>query len=253
MTITRINKIYAPIKKYLPNFLSRYLRRIVTGLLTPISFAMRSGHFKSSMLEKSVNKSGKPIPWLTFPCIDFLENRSLSNKSVLEFGGGQSTIYFSNKVRKVITFEEDEKWAEYINSYALPNSKLYYVPYTAAGSFVDSEIISTIGRKQINFIEETLERDFPNEKFNIIIVDGLIREAVIQICEKYLDENGAIICDDAGGYSFQKDMNDSGLNRVDFYGHSPGVYHHTCTSIYYKKSCDLFSAQHKIINNLYSK
>lgn len=253
MTITRINKIYAPLKKYLPSLLSRYLRRLVTGILTPISFAINSGHFKSSILEKSVNKSGKATPWLTFPCIDFLNNRSLSNMSLLEFGGGQSTIYFANKVRKLVTFEEDKQWAQYINSFALPNCKLYHVPHTAAGKFVDTQIINTIGQEQVSFIEQTLERDFNNEKFNIIIVDGLIREAVIKICEKYLDNNGAIICDDAGGYSFQNDMKESELQRVDFYGHSPGVYHHTCTSIYYTKDCDLFSSQNKIINNLYSK
>ena len=252
MTITRINKIYAPIKKSVPNFLSKYLRRIVTGIITPISFAINSGHFKSSILEKSVNKYGKATPWLTFPCIDFLDNRNLSNKSLLEFGGGQSTIYFSNKVKKIITFEEDQLWAKYIESYNLANLKLYHVPYSAAGTLVDKDIINSTGHKQVNFIEETLERDFNDQKFNIIIVDGLIREAVIKICQKYLHKNGAIICDDAGGYGFDIEMLESGLQRVDFYGHSPGVYHHTCTSIFYTKECDLFSANNKIINNLYS-
>ena len=253
MTITRINRLYAPIKKFLPSLLSIILRRVVTAIITPISFSINSGHFKSSILEKAVTKNGNAIPWLTYPCINFLSIRDLSQKSVLEFGGGQSTIYFSNLAKEIITFEEDSAWSKYISDQKLMNSKVYNVPYSAAGTYVDQEIINTIGEDQKNFVREILDQNHKNKKFNIILIDGLIRDSIIEICQKYLHDNGVIICDDAGGYNFEQAMKNSDLHRVDFYGHSPGVYHHTCTSMYFTKDCDLFFSNNKIVNNLYSK
>tara|TARA_Y200000002_G_C22593845_1_gene626444 strand:+ start:64 stop:825 length:762 start_codon:yes stop_codon:yes gene_type:complete len=253
MTITRINRLYAPIKKFLPSFFSIYLRRIVTALITPISFSLNSGHFKSSIKERAVDKNGIAVPWLTYPCTNFLSIRNLSEKSVLEFGGGQSTIYFSKSVKDIITFEEDSVWAKYLSDQKLTNSTVYDVPSSAAGMYVDQEIINTIGEEQKSFVKKILDQNHKNKKFNIILIDGLIRDSIIDICQNYLHENGVIICDDAGGYNFEKAMRNSELYRVDFYGHSPGVYHHTCTSMFFTKDCDLFSSSNKIVNNLYSK
>ena len=67
------------------------MRRIGTAFLTPLSFALNSGHFKSAFAEKALSRRGKAIPWFTYPAIDFLVAKDFSASSILEFGGGQST------------------------------------------------------------------------------------------------------------------------------------------------------------------
>jgi hypothetical protein len=50
-----------------------------------------SGHFRSSVNGKALSQAGVPLPWYTYPAIDFLTQRDFRGRSVLEFGGGQST------------------------------------------------------------------------------------------------------------------------------------------------------------------
>ena len=72
----------------------RLVRRIGTAFLTPLSFALNSGHFRSAFAEKALSRRGKAIPWFTYPAIDFLVAKDFSASSILEFGGGQSTKFW---------------------------------------------------------------------------------------------------------------------------------------------------------------
>lgn len=37
---------------------------------------------------KCIGKNGEPLPWYTYPCIEYLDNLDFSKKCILEFGGG---------------------------------------------------------------------------------------------------------------------------------------------------------------------
>lgn len=37
---------------------------------------------------KCIDKDANPLPWYTYPCIEYLNNIDFSHKQVLEFGGG---------------------------------------------------------------------------------------------------------------------------------------------------------------------
>ena len=83
-------------------------------------------------------------------------------------------------------------------------------------------------------------------KFDVIIIDGLFRFQMIDIAMKAMADSGAIICDDADGYGFYEGFKDSGLNRVDFFGYSPGVILPHCSSIFFGNGSFLFEPQHLI-------
>ncbi|MFT6408402.1 MAG: hypothetical protein ACJAQ6_001820 [Arenicella sp.] len=51
----------------------------------------------------AVARDVSAIPWYTYPSIDFLKFRDFSNKTVLEFGGGQSTLWRASKASSVVT------------------------------------------------------------------------------------------------------------------------------------------------------
>jgi len=90
--ITRIQALFAPIKRWTPSFVWSPLRALSTALVTPVIFAVATGHFKSSIRRRAVTRGGQPIPWYTYPCIDFLATRKLADLRILEAGAGQSTL-----------------------------------------------------------------------------------------------------------------------------------------------------------------
>ena len=49
----------------------------------------------------------KVIPQLTFDFIEWMEEQDTVEKTIIEFGSGDSTIYFSTKFKKVITYEDE--------------------------------------------------------------------------------------------------------------------------------------------------
>jgi hypothetical protein len=86
--LSGIQKWFAPIKQVFPEAVWRPLRALGTGILTPIRFSTKTGHWKSSLREMATDASGAPIPWYTYPAIDFLSQRNFEDKNVLELVGG---------------------------------------------------------------------------------------------------------------------------------------------------------------------
>ena len=56
----------------------------------------------------SVN--GLVEPWLTHPFMDMIKTWDLSDKTILETGGGRSTAWWRSKAKWVDTIESSEEW-----------------------------------------------------------------------------------------------------------------------------------------------
>lgn len=67
-------------------------------------------------------------PWLTFGAIIFLENVLKKDFSVLEFGSGGSTLFFSKKTKAVKSFETNPDWFEKVKQKTtkLKNVEIFY-------------------------------------------------------------------------------------------------------------------------------
>jgi hypothetical protein len=156
-----------------------------------------------------VSPTGEPLPWYTFPCIDFLQLRDFSGRSVLEFGGGQSSVWWGRCAASMLTFEGDEAWFARIRSGMPGNVDLRLV----RGSTPDLRVAEI--RASIRAMGE--------RRFDVIVIDGLDRRLLVPIACELLAEGGVIICDNAEGYGFHEALKGRGLSRVDFYGHAPGL------------------------------
>ena len=66
------------------------------------------GHFLSTIQYSSVDKDNNPIPWYTYPAIEYLKQLDFSEKSIFEYGSGNSTIFWSKVAKSVISVENDE-------------------------------------------------------------------------------------------------------------------------------------------------
>src|SRR3954463_2256551 len=72
------------------------------------------GHVKSARRGKCVDVIGNPIPWYTYPAIEYLKQLDFSTKNVFEFGAGQSTLFWAGRARRVVSVEDDAAWYQTI-------------------------------------------------------------------------------------------------------------------------------------------
>lgn len=223
MFVHQVARIF---KQSLPSPVFRALRAVSTAALTPIAFSYQSGHFRSALKSRAVDKSGKALPWYTYPAIDFLQQKHLTDRSVLEFGAGQSTLWWAGRSKSVVSFESDRAWYE---------SLLGQVPANVRLRLTDLEA-------------SDVRRELAGSKFDVIVVDGLDRLICAEMSIAFLNEGGAVILDNSEGY-WGRDgeypiiefFNANNFSRVDFYGYAPGVILPSCTSLFFKDSCFLLA------------
>jgi hypothetical protein len=225
MSVADLQRSAASLRRLLPAAIWRPLGAFANGIITPIRFSLTTGHWKSSLAMSARAADGKPLPWYTYPAIDFLAQRDFHNRDVLEFGGGQSTLWWSSKARSVLTIEEDAAWFARLRSQVGPNVSPHHIPVDRVTRTVQP-IVDLIATS-------------PTRKFDIIVVDGHLRKEVAALAFDYLAPNGAIILDNAEGYGFYDETKKRPCRRIDFFGFAPGVSRRHCTSILFVDDCFL--------------
>jgi predicted O-methyltransferase YrrM len=213
------------LRRLLPKKVWQPIRAYMTGIVTPFRFSSVTGHWKSSISMSSVARDGNPVPWYTYPAIDFLAARDFHDRNVLEFGGGQSTVWWGARARSVLTIEEDAEWVSRINSHVGGNVRLHHVPRD----------IEARSLRQIT----ALIAAHPVQKFDIVVVDGHLRRWLASMAFDYLAPDGAIIVDNAERHGFYEQIRHRNCRRIDFLGFAPGVSRRHCTSIVFVEDCFL--------------
>ena len=223
-----VHKLYSIIRKILPKKVAAFFRSFFTGVLTPIFFSYSSGHFLSSLQSRAISKDGQAIPWYTYPAIEFLASKDLTDCTILEFGAGQSTLWWAKHSRNVISFESNPTWYEHVNALAPANVQIHLV----SDDLMD------------------MEPHIKGQLFDLIIVDGLDRFEASKKARNFMKPDGGLILDNAEGYwgpegtypimnLFREDQ----FSRIDFYGHAPGVILPHCTSLFFKNQCFLMNGK----------
>ena len=229
---TGIQRGFAPFKTLLPLPVWTRLRKVATAVSTPVLFTYWSGHFRSSLAEKALSRKGEPLPWYTYPCIDLLRFQDFNGKKVLEFGGGQSTLWWAARADKVVTIETDSAWHAHLVKIMPANVDLHFVSGEESGAFLAA----------VKTVLEACVAD----SFDIIVIDAEYRGELVALSLEKLAHGGAIICDDAESYPFYENSHHLDIQRVDFFGYSPGVVLPHCTSVMFRNACFLFKADRRI-------
>jgi hypothetical protein len=234
---TPIQRIFASLKVILPRFVWMKVRAVSTAVITPVVFSRSTGHFKSSLKGKAMTRHGEPLPWYTYSCIDLLKHRNYSGRSVLEFGAGQSTLWWASCADHVVSIEGDPVWHAEISKCLPENVQLHLAP-------TDSK------ERHLEAIKEIL-LSYGEAKFDIVVIDDVYREDLVSVAFEVVKANGAIICDDAESYGFYETTKNLDVARVDFFGYAPGVVLPRCTSIYFRGECFLFEPTNPIFDMAY--
>ena len=187
------------------------------------------GHKVSNKKKLSIDKEGNPIPWYTYPAIHYLNQLDLTDKNIFEWGSGYSSIYFSDRAKKVYSVDHNKDWYEQILKTKKNNHSLSLA--------TDKDYISHITTY--------------NCKFDVIIIDGVLRKECTSIATDYLKEGGIIIFDNCDRHpSESKLLREKGLIQTDFHGFGPGVRHTWTTSIFYDRNFNFKPLTHQPLHPL---
>lgn len=198
---------------------------IAANLPPGINYLLTSGWLNSLYQSKPVTQDNRPIPWYTYPAIEFLEDKVKPDFKVFEFGSGQSTLWWSERVLEVISIENDPNWFQEINSKMPNNVQLF------------------LKENETEYAE--MIKQFPPDYFDVIIVDGANRNQCLELSLNHIKEAGLIIFDNSDHYEYDESVNrltSSGYKRIDFWGMFPGYTYKNCTSLFFKKF-DILEAQ----------
>jgi hypothetical protein len=82
------------------------------------------GHVRSVSGGIPVDRVGRPIPWYTYPAIEFLRQLDFGDRVVFEYGAGNSTLFWADIARRVVSVEDDPAWHARIAPRLPPNVEL---------------------------------------------------------------------------------------------------------------------------------
>lgn len=186
--------------------------RIVENLLILL---YKQGQLNTFVEGKPVDQNNAPIPWITYPALEFLSQFDYSECSIFEFGAGNSTLFWAKRARKVVSVETDKGWFESLSRVMPSNVDLFHI------------------EEAKGFTESILRQ---NGTFEVIVIDSLKhRYGATKNAIKKMTPGGILIFDNSDWYPNScRVLRDAGLFQIDFHGFGPVNGYAWTTSIFFE-------------------
>ena len=174
------------------------------------------GHHLSFKEQKPIDANGNPLPWFTYPSIEYLQQINLRDATILEWGMGNSTLFFAKRCLNIYSIEHNESWFNAINGSMPANATAFL---TSTG-------------------DEYINRAFSiGKKFDIIIVDGINRADCLNAAMQLHKEDGLIIFDNSDrNPELCEVLRNNDFIQVDFHGFGPINPYTWTTSIFFGRT-----------------
>ena len=141
------------------------------------SYLHQTGWIQNILKDGPTIPINEAIPWMNYSFLAFIEERLNDQMKMFEFGSGQSTFYFSQRVHQIVSVEYNQSWFDFVKRNAADNIQLIYREQD-----IDGEYCRTINGT-------------PN--YDIVVVDGRDRVNCCTHAEQNLSDSGVIILDDS--------------------------------------------------------
>lgn len=235
-----IRKFNNPLVRFL-RFLQRIFAPETCWEIDHCNVMREFGFEKTFNNKESCDVNGDPIPWYSYPAIEFLRQINFKNCSVFEYGSGNSTFWWGKQAEKVTAVEHDVEWYENFSGKWAPDTTVLLCKN--ADPYISS----------------------PSELYDVIIIDGKWRDLCAAVALKHIKDDGMIILDDAQRVQsleeYQKALgvlqSDSRFIQIDFYGFTPIAVHTKVTTIFISKGKNMEYKESRIpcyeIGNLYNE
>lgn len=205
-----IRKIFSPL-------LDLETTKVLLGLRFA-GYLYEIGWFKAFKSKMPINQKMEPLPWVTYPFIDFIGPRLTDEMKVFEFGAGNSTFYYASKVAFVTSVEHDQEWYNKLKKEVPANSELLFEELEYNGLYTQAAINT-------------------GKMFDLIIIDGRNRVNCAIKSIAALTSAGVLILDDSERTEYTEihlHLKSLNFKQIDFWGIAPGLAYKKCTTIFYK-------------------
>jgi hypothetical protein len=145
------------------------------------------------------------LPSISLPAICALDDYLTRDMRVFEWGSGSSTRWFATRAFEVVSIEHNPEWFKTVEA------ALDYWGLMAARLLIEPQkgLIADFcshqqGYETVNFkmYAESITI-FPDEHFDVILVDGRARCACLRLAQAKLKVGGLLVLDDAARMIYQ--------------------------------------------------
>lgn len=182
--------------------------------------------------QKCVDKEGSPIPWYTYPAIEYLSQFDYSKKKVFEFGCGNSSRFWAGRAETVTSVEDNPKFLEKWQK-----------------EFVEKNITIRFREEGEGYYNAILEDE---ALYDVIVIDGKNRSECAEMAMKRLAKGGIIILDDSDRINTSKEyvlatenLKKGDFIQVDFFGFCPMTVYPKTTSVFLSRDFS-FQSKHEV-------
>lgn len=191
----------------LPSGLKRRIEVSRKGATNARILTSTYGQTRSMRSWESIDANGEPIPWYTYPAIEYLEHLDFSELSVFEYGSGNSTLWWARRARHVSAVENDALW------HAKIMSKLVHA--RDGGKHIHYRLESESGAYATSL----------GHQVDVVIIDGRFRKDCVKhiLSSRGNSQIAMIIFDNSDWYPDAVGLIREGLGWIeaDFHGFGP--------------------------------
>lgn len=211
-----IGRIYQSLPNNVKNLSRNFLdsHPLIRWYFAENSYLRTKGWMRSEQVGAPVDRQGDPIPWYTYPAIDFIKPRLEQDFRVFEFGSGHSSLWYSNLVDEVVAVEDSAEWVSEMRDRAPSNLNIVHQPDLT------------------DYPAEVLGRG----EFDIIVIDGLARQECVKPTLNAISDNGVVILDDFERWHDRdwRSLREHGFRSLPFTGPKAQRLTTSCTAVLYR-------------------
>lgn len=227
-----------------------------------------SGWSRSFAEQAPMRADGTPVPWFTFSAIEFLERIVRRTDRVFEYGAGNSTLWWQDRVTSVLSIEHDRDWTEALRPKIRETVDLRHFPRLIACDPDHAPVVE-------HFLTRMRRTNWPDydeakvirrglddegftgyaaaimkspEPFDIIIIDGMARRLCAEFAVRKVVKDGIIILDNSNRRDYDAAfdiLQEAGFQQIPFWGLVPGANFMTCTSVFVRSLSRLSTGAHR--------
>lgn len=184
------------------------------------SYLVKTGFIDSFIRGYPVDLAQKPLPWMNYPFLSFIDKRLNKNLRLFEYGSGYSTTYFAIRTKSITSVEYNKDWLTKSKklTHDIPNAEI---------------VFQELNDNYPTFINNR------GGKYEIIIIDGRERTQCALNSLECLTSDGVLILDDSSREEYRKIWDfylRKGFKELTFEGLKPNGFSNDHTTIFYRNS-----------------
>jgi hypothetical protein len=189
----------------------------VSRTLGPLNMLDESGWLRSIAEGRPVDRRGRPVPWLTYPATEVLEEKIPPAARVFEWGAGHSTLWWAERAAEVFAIESNPAWAAEL-----------------AGSLPANASV-TLETDPSAYVAAITNH--AKASFDVVVIDGDARLECSEVVDPYLKPDGVVVFDNSDRVAYRRALEalaSRGWLRLDFFGLIPSYLYKNCTSVLFR-------------------